>query len=202
MTKLGLWSSRWAGLLLAVAVASPVVAQETRWYVGASVGEAKFKSACDGVPVSCKDHDTAWKLFGGYQFNKNFGAELGYADMGKAKANGIVSGVAVDVSDAVTAWDLVGVGTWPLAQGFGVYGKVGFYRAETKTSGSGALAGFATTTGSKHSNSDLTFGLGGRYDFTKAIGAKAEWQRYRKVGGDSTGKDNIDVFSVGLLFSF
>jgi OOP family OmpA-OmpF porin len=154
-----LLTSNWVGSLLAVAIASPVVAQETRWYAGASVGEAKFKSACDGVPVSCKDHDTAWKLFGGYQFNQNFGAELGYADMGKAKANGIVSGVAVDVNDAVTAWDLVGVGSWP-------------------------------------------FGLGGRYDITKAIGARAEWQRYRKVGGDSTGKDDIDVFSVGLLFSF
>src|SRR3981189_1539405 len=175
MSKLG-FAPCGVGLLLAVAVATPVVAQETRWYVGAGVGEAKFKSVCDSVPVSCKDHDTAWKLFGGYQFNRNFGAELGYADMGKAKANGIVSGVAVDARAAVTAWDLVGAGPWRLAQGFGVYGRVGLYRAETKTSGSGALAGFATTTGSKHSNSDLTFGLGGRYDFTKAIGAKAEWQ--------------------------
>jgi OOP family OmpA-OmpF porin len=201
MSKLG-FAPCGVGLLLAVAVATPVVAQETRWYVGAGVGEAKFKSVCDSVPVSCRDHDTAWKLFGGYQFNRNFGAELGYADMGKAKANGIVSGVAVDVNSAVTAWDLVGVGTWPFGQGFGLYGKVGLYRAETKTSGSGALAGFTTAASSKHANSNLTFGLGGRYDFTKVIGARAEWQRYRNVGGGSTAKDDIDVFSVGLLFNF
>jgi opacity protein-like surface antigen len=94
------------------------------------------------------------------------------------------------------------VGTWPFGQGFGLYGKVGLYRAETKTSGSGALAGFTTAASSKHTNSNLTFGLGGRYDFTKVIGARAEWQRYRNVGGGSTAKDDIDVFSVGLLFNF
>src|SRR5712671_1575456 len=120
-------ASRWAGLLLGFAVALPAVAQEAKWYVGAGVGQAKFKGACDGVPVSCKDDDTAWKLFGGYQFNRNFGAELGYADLGKSNANGIISGIGVNASAAVTAWDLVGVGSIPLGQSFAVYGKLGIY---------------------------------------------------------------------------
>jgi OOP family OmpA-OmpF porin len=201
MRKFGV-TPRWAGLLLAVAVASPVIAQETHWYVGASAGQAKYKGACNGSPVSCKDHDTAWKLFGGYQFNQNFGAEVGYTDLGKAKLNGITSGVSVDASLAATAWELLGVGTLPLGQGFGLYGKAGLYRAETKLSATAAIPGFSASSSGKDKNSDLTFGFGGRYDITKAIGARAEWQRYRKVGGNNTDKGDINVLSVGLLFSF
>ena len=37
---------------------------------------------------------------------------------------------------------------------------------------------------------------------TPNLGARLEWQRYQSVGGDNTGKENIDVFSIGALYSF
>ena len=41
-----------------------------------------------GPGVSCDSKDTAWKFFGGYQFNRNLAAELGYTDLGKIKRVG------------------------------------------------------------------------------------------------------------------
>ena len=34
------------------------------------------------------------------------------------------------------------------------------------------------------------------------LGVRAEWQRYANVGGASTGEDDLDVFSLGVLFRF
>src|SRR3954467_10471470 len=77
--------------LAAAAFALPAVAQwdKSSAYVGGSIGQSKFKDACSGNPpgVSCDDKDTAWRIFGGYQFSPNFAAELGYHDLGEAKAS-------------------------------------------------------------------------------------------------------------------
>jgi hypothetical protein len=43
------------------------------FYVGGHLGQAKAKSACDGISgggITCDDTDTSWKILGGYQFNK------------------------------------------------------------------------------------------------------------------------------------
>jgi OmpA-OmpF porin, OOP family len=109
----------------------------------------------------------------------------------------------VNASAKVTAWELVGVGSWPLANQFSIYGKLGFYRAKSEVSASAAVAGFGASTSGSDTNTDLTFGAGGLYDITKTIGIRAEWQRYSKTGGSNTGgKNDVDVLGVGVLFRF
>lgn len=57
--------------------AGPTFAQDGAFYVGASIGKAEAKDVCTGVSgpgVTCDDKDTTWKIFGGYQFNRNFSA--------------------------------------------------------------------------------------------------------------------------------
>src|SRR2546428_13995713 len=70
--------------------ALPAAAQmnTSAFYAGVSVGQSKFKDACSGVGagVSCDDKDTAWRILGGYQFNRNLAAELGYHKFGETKA--------------------------------------------------------------------------------------------------------------------
>src|SRR5258708_20896207 len=64
--------------------------QETGAYAGLSLGQSKAKDGCSGVTgtgVSCDDKDTAWKIFGGYQFMRYLGAEVAYTDFGKVKAS-------------------------------------------------------------------------------------------------------------------
>ena len=94
-----------------------------------------------------------------------------------------------------SAAELVGLGAYPFANRFSVYAKVGAYHAEAKRNP--PLAGLEI----KDRNTDLTFGLGAQYDVTREAGVRAEWQRYKNVGGDDTGgKYDIDVISIGLIW--
>jgi OOP family OmpA-OmpF porin len=169
--------------------------QETGAYVGLSIGQSKAKDACKGVTgagISCKDTDTAFKIFGGYQFNRYIAAEGAYTDFGKAKATG--TGVSAEIKSH--AWELVAVGSYPIGtSGFAPYAKFGFYRGEAKLSSNVGVS-------AKESNNDWTGGIGVRYDIMRNFAVRAEWQRYNSVGGSSTGNADVDVFSVGALYKF
>jgi OOP family OmpA-OmpF porin len=168
---------------------------ETGWYVGGSVGQSKVRDV-DCTGGSCDTKDTAFRILGGYQINRNFAAELGYHDLGKVTFS--APGVSADIK--ANAWELVGLGAYPFANQFSVYGKFGAYHGESKISA--AVAGLGS--GSlKETNTDLTFGLGAQYDVSRELGVRGEWQRYKNVGGDNTGgKSDIDVLSIGAIWRF
>ena len=150
-------------------------------YVGGSLGQAEYKDGCSGV-ANCDEKDTAWRIFGGYQFNRYFAAELGYHNLGEASAPaGALEG---------TAWELVGIGAYPIVDKLSVYGKLGFYRGELEAPGA------------KETNSDVTYGAGLQYDFVKNVGVRGEWQRYSKMGGGNLVETDVDVLSVGVLYRF
>ena len=167
----------------AMAAALPAAAQSNMLssvYVGGDVGQSKLK---DCVVAGCDDKDTAWGLFGGYQFNRNLAAELGYHRLGSFSS----PGGDVDAK----AWELVGLGSWPITDQFSVYGKLGGYR--------GKLDG----AGHSETNTDLTYGLGLQWDFTRNVGVRGEWQRYPKMGGGGFGRDtDLDVLRVAALWRF
>jgi OOP family OmpA-OmpF porin len=187
------------GLVAATAGVSPLAfAQDSGWYVGASVGQSSFKDGCTGVSgtgFTCEDTDTAFGVFGGYQVNKYFGAELGYTDLGKITA----SGSGINASIKAKGFEFVGVGTFPINPQFEVYGKLGFFRWDVDASGSG----FGVGVSQSETGTDLTYGLGVKYNFTKSFGVRAQYQRYKDVGNeDTTGKGDVDVISVGVVYKF
>jgi OOP family OmpA-OmpF porin len=197
-----------ASITAACCVAAPAHAQlqfgrmDTSLYIGGAVGGSRFKHACEDVPVSCDRTDTAWKAFVGYQFTPNIGIEGGYVDMGKATASGVTGGAFVDASAKVRGVELVAVGTYPITNQFAVYGKLGAIRSRVSVSATAVVPGFAASVSDSSRSTDLTFGLGARYFITQNLGARAEWQRYQKVGNSTIGTDDIDVFSLGLLYAF
>lgn len=180
--------------VLAAAVGSPAAAQDKGIYLGGSGGYAQYKNSCKRANVPCDDHDTAWRLFAGYQFNRNWSAELGYADLGAATGTGALGTFAVDVR----GWDLSALVSIPVAGGLSALGRIGMYRARTTVDqvGPGVVTPHAAGT-----NSGLTYGAGLGYSLWK-LGLRAEWQRYENVGNSSIGEDEIDVFSIGALFRF
>ena len=194
------------GLVLVVATAgiSPLVlAQDAGFYAGAAVGQSRAQDVCVGVTISCDDKDTSWKIFGGYQFNKNFGAEIGYVDLGNFTANGVITGVTVSADASAKGWEFLGVGTLPIADNFSAYGKLGFFRWDVDVSASGAIPGFTAAASASDSGYDITFGLGLKYDFTKNVGARLEWQRYNDIGNTSTtGRTDVHLYSLGIVFKF
>ena len=185
--------------IASAAAAFPAAAQMSMSaaYLGGGIGQSKFKDSCSnlGSPGgSCDDKDTAWKLFGGYQFNRNFAAELGYSDLGKAKAD---DGAGATVEAKSWATDLSAIGSIPF-DAFSIFGRLGGYYGKTD------LTGFAS--GSK-STSNLTYGAGAQYDFSKSLGVRGEWQRYNKMKArdDASGTEaesNVDVLGVSLLYRF
>lgn len=189
-----------AALVAAAIVPPAALAQDAGFYLGGSFGQSKSNDTCDDTAgaASCDDNDSAWRVFGGYQFNRFIAAELGYADLGTpASASGTLSGLAFVADAEITAWDLVAVGSYPIGR-FSIHGKLGLYRAETEITGS--IAGISRST--SDTNTDITFGAGAGFSITNNLKVRAEWQRYQNVGGDSTGEDDIDVLSVGVLWRF
>lgn len=183
------------GVASAMLVAGPALAQDQGWYAGLTLGQSKQKDACDGVSgagISCDDKDTAWRILGGYQFNKNLAVELGYTDVGEVSASGTFS-----ASIEAKIWELVAVGSWPFTPNFSAYGKLGMYRGDTDFSTNNPA--FANES---ESNTDLTYGIGVRWDFTKNLGARAEYQIYKDIGGGNIGEGDVDVISVGVIWKF
>ena len=175
---------------LAATLALPAAAQmrETGFYVGGTLGRAKAQEACNnfGPAASCDDTSTAWRVLGGYQFNRNFATELGYHDFGKSS----IPGASVEAN----AWEWVGIGSLP-AGPVSLYAKAGLYRGESKA------AGFAG--GLSNTNMTWTAGLGVQYDLNRQLALRGEWQKYPKMWGGNLGANtDIDVFSVGGVFRF
>ena len=181
------------GLASAMAFTGPALAQDTGFYAGLHIGQTSVDDACTGIGgpgVSCDDKDSAWKILGGYQFNRHFAVELGYTDLGEVSASGPGGSASVES----TAFEVVAVGIFPIADKFSIYGKLGMYRGETDASAPGVSE--------SETNNDLTFGFGVRYDFTKNLGVRGEWQKYQDVGGGNIGESDVDVISIGLIWKF
>jgi len=126
------------------------------------------------------------------------GISCGYTNLGEFKAS------AGGLSDnaKVNAWELSALAAWPLMNQFAVYGRLGAYRANVKEE-TNFVGNF------EHTNTDLTYGLGGQYDFTRNFGLRVEWQRYAKVGGGDVAfgpnpgdKSDVDVLGLSALWRF
>ncbi|HEU4352518.1 MAG TPA: outer membrane beta-barrel protein [Burkholderiales bacterium] len=191
---------RWlVGLgLLAVAAAGPVAAQPTKGlYAGASIGYSQFKDICDVVVagVSCDDNDTAWRAFGGYQFNEYLALEFGFANLGAATGSGAPGSFSAEVKEA---FDLSALFTIPVATRLSLLLRLGANRTRTTVDQQGP------SFGSLHeakTGSSFTLGAGAEYSFGK-LGLRAEWLHYDNVATGTVAENDIDVLSVGVLFRF
>ena len=173
------------------------------FYAGIGAGQGKGKDICSDVAsigiTSCDDTANGYRIFGGYQFHKNFAVELGYADFGKADASGVVLSVPVSAEWKATAWDVSAVGILPVADKFSVFGRVGIAMWNVDLDVN--AAGFPASQSS--SGADPVYGVGAQYDFTNHFGLRGEWARYSNVGdSDTTGQTDVDVTGVSVLYRF
>ena len=166
------------------AAAVPPAAQDRGFYVGGAFGQATFKDWCVPSPVvlSCDDGAAAWKVFGGYRFNRYFAAEASYVDWGEV--SGTVSGVG-RVSADQTSFGVAAVGTFDLTPQFSVFGKAGLLMTEQETPASSTR---------QRDETELHYGIGVRYRFTPNWAARAEWER--------TDQLKVELLSIGVEFRF
>ena len=203
------------GLVALALIATPsAMAQDSGWYLGLNVGKTKAKiddakitndivGAGFAVPtLNDKDSGTGFKVFGGYSFNKYFAFEGGFFDLGKVGYDAItVPAGTLNGEIKVKGFNFDAVLSLPFTEKFSAFGRVGVSRAKASDSFSGT--GFVTVANPNPSETatNLKYGAGLQYDFTKSFGMRAELERYRI--NDAVGnKGDIDMASIGLLFRF
>ena len=199
-----LWVCGLFGALVAYGAA--VSAQDTKFYVGASGGLSKARSACDfrGLPAgstvnSCDNTDTGWKVYGGYQWTSHWGFELGYYDFGKASASATVLGVPVTAHGEATGWQLAATGTLPITPEFDVFAKLGIHNSDVDVRASAP----GVSVSASGNSTDLAWGLGAKWNFTRNVSMRIEYERFNDVGdSNNTGKTDIDLLSIGVMFRF
>ena len=193
-----------AALTLA-ALSTPALAQ-TKWYIGASVGEsdtssdlvANRESTVVNATVVGSDfesRDTGLRFFGGYRFSPNVAVELNYADLGQHRvrthiltANPPLPG-SVTINRQIEGFGADLVLMAPLGPRFTLLGRVGVMRsrleAEALLDGNIVFTGGDTSERRRtvtHTENTMRYGFGGEYSFSPSLGVRAEWERYQKVG--------------------
>ena len=204
-------------ILAFTAVPGAFAADEKGWYLGAGLGQSKVsinEGAINAAAIAAgftaasttsDEKGDAWKLFGGYQFTKNWAVEFAYMDAGKFSADTTATGPAgrFKLEWAGKGWSLAGVGTAMVSDNFGVFGKLGAFSwdLDYKCSAVSGAAVCVAPTNRSASGTDLTYGVGLKYNLTKQTSLRVEWEQFKDVGNDATGgKGDIDLITVGIQY--
>ncbi len=174
-------------LLATTAAISAAQAQTTtqpRAYVGVGVASADHE---DSRGLDSDGWKASGKLFGGYEFDQTWAAEVGYTDFRKA-----------DVSSATNRGDTKGYGyyvaakaTKPINDQFSVYGKLGVQHSQRELR--------TTLVNLKDDDTGAYGALGVQYNLNPQVALTAEYERYGK-SKDFGAKP--DVLTVGARYSF
>ena len=158
----GLSSSHWA----------PAADQR---YIGLNGGSADLRLG---------DNSTAYDIYGGAMWNKNFGLEIGIADFGKVRR----PGNSVDAY----GFSLKVVGAVPITESFSAFAKLGTMYTRSKVTSVSRV--------NRDNGWGTAYGVGVNYDFTRQFAAVLEWdQTNLNLAGSS---DHINTTSVGLKYRF
>jgi OOP family OmpA-OmpF porin len=206
-----------AGVLLTAAcfTSTPALPEaDNGWHIGANIGQSAAKldhsrissslagSGFTVTRIHDDDRDLGYKLFGGYQFNRNFALEGGYFDLGNFKftADTLPPGTFTG-KIGVRGINVDAVGLWPLSERISGFGRVGLTYAETKDAFSGTgLVTVASTNPEKH-DLQYKFGAGLQYDVSPVLALHLEAERYRV--NDAVGnRGDIDLYSLGIIYRF
>ena len=203
------------GLVALAAIAGPpAMADDTGWYGGLNIGQSRAKiddakitstllgAGLNTTSITDDNHDTGYKLFGGYRFNRNFALEGGYFDLGKfGFTSTTVPAGTLNGEIKLRGLNLDAVGILPITEKFSAFGRVGANYAEAKDSFSGTGAVNVIRPSPSKSDLNYKFGAGLQYDFTQSLGMRLEAERYRI--NDAVGnKGDVDLVSVGLIYRF
>lgn len=184
------------------------------WYLGGNIGRtfADFEHApmtrIAPVPpfvitsIGDTDRDRGYKLFGGYQLNRNFAVEGGYFDLGRydyfftTAPPGGFSGTT-----RVKGLNLDLVGMMPFTDRLAAFARAGVTYGQTRANF--ASTGAVPANGADPSRNEFNpkIGVGLQYAITEALALRGEVERYR-ITDPVRNRGYIDMASVGLVYRF
>jgi OOP family OmpA-OmpF porin len=177
---------------LIAALAAPLAAQAEGAYIGANVGRAEQKADLEGLTF--KDNTTAYKLYGGYTYNQNFGFEVGFVDLREAEKSGNGARIASEPKSVY----LAATGTLPLNQQFTLFGKVGVASNHVKIT---ASAPGISESGSENRTSPY-LSVGASFALNKNVSFVAEYENFGKIAKDGGSNIKADFVSAGVRYAF
>ncbi len=155
-----------------------ISAQAQSAYMGAGIGTQNYPDTLNGNDTS--GSAVSGKIFGGYQFNKNFAVEAGATELGA------ISNATGKIDSYGTFVDAVGI--LPLDEKWSLLGSLGVAHMSVNT-----------PTGDDGGNG-LKMGLGAEYALTKTVSLRGQWERYQLTAfGDHP---NADQLTIGLKVGF
>jgi OOP family OmpA-OmpF porin len=186
-------------------ISLPAMADENAgFYAGVGAGEFGVSFSDSATGLDFDEGDTGIRVFGGWQFNSNFGIEAGYADGGTASET--LGDITVDLIEAdididVKGFDLYFTGTLPMGEMFYAYGKLGgvFWDADAKLTireddGEGGV--ITTTDSFSDSGQDFAYGAGLGMNIGEYAGLQLEYVKFDVSDGDA------DFLSANFVWRF
>jgi opacity protein-like surface antigen len=180
---------------------------DSGFYVGAGIGQFNVQiddiDQTDEAIQKLDDSDNSWKALAGWRFNRFVAVELDYIDFGAVNgtfggtANGTTAnGSSGDYNVSISGFAPYVIGTIPLGP-IELFGKVGYYFYDTKTSFhlddplSNDLAD------SSSSEEDFVYGAGLGVTFLQHVNARLE---YEKI--DAKNIDDADALWLSASWRF
>ena len=185
-------------IALALACGAALAASQAsaQAYLGGSIGQSDIdEQIATGLITggSVDGTDTAFKIFGGYMFNRHFGLEAAYVDLGEASYSGNFGGLPVTGGRVeVSGMNISALGALPIGERFSLFGKIGLFMWDAEASDTTGGIPFSA----QEDGTDVSFGIGLGYQFTRNLGVRAEWEMFTTDNADS------NLLSVGLLWRF
>jgi len=173
---------------LASLFAGSAIAADTGFYAGGNVGTSKQDISASAPR---EDSPTVGGVYGGYNFNRNVGVEVGYNNYGNSSIDGLNN------LDTQTV-DLDLVGRLPVHQNLDLYGKAGVAWVDRELNYAGGSDNRRGGAGK--------LGLGAEFKATEKVGLRAEVTHYMGApkfeGAGYQYKDNFTAFTVGANYKF
>jgi len=147
--------------------------------------------------VTSEQKSANYKVFAGYNINKNLAVEAFYASLGSYNLTLATTGPVRNATgtNKVKAYGIDVLAKLPVAETNSVYLRVGYFQAKADTTLTGNLViGGNAALSSRSSN--VKFGIGGDYGITENFSLRTDWEYYNH-------KDTpVNVFSLGLVANF
>lgn len=178
MTRNKMLSHAVFAVLLAAVASGAQAAENHGFYAGAGAGQSFVDEG------AYDDEDVAFSAFGGYQFNRYFGLEAGYADLGKLEPES--TGTTLEAGSAY----FTAVGTLPFTAKFSGYAKAGMQRWDLDE----AVPGLTGT--GDDSGTDPVYGVGLQYRFNDNVALRGDYSRFEIQDLD------VDLAQVQVRYDF
>src|SRR5258706_1128240 len=185
--------------LLVAAFAAPAASAD---YIGAlrlpgapsaSSGFYSFSAVAPTSLTPGFTTDAAYRLKLGYKYSRFLTVESEYVDFGNNAGSVFANPANLSSAFRTTGFGVDTIATVPVWRQFSFYGRLGAYSGSRNIYFSNPPSLLADST-----RAPVRYGLGVRYDFTKAFGIPPEPDRYSPLGSAVTGETAAALFSVCL----